>query len=226
MAQNSNTAVQHKVGTPYVWCTPPRPQYHISKAQKTLLRKAYNAGGALVTPHIARANWAKQKPVTKAQAPAPTTVAQLGQSMTNWGSNPLITGPTYKIRAALATQGITLQAAKAQVTNRQLTQQQLASGTWVKLAKFKTLCKQANIPASTIVYASGQDRGYMPTLALPQGTKASSAGTLSHFTCMYVGRTRYVPSSSVTAGLAQLKSLYAQGGIKAVKAQCTVPPGQ
>lgn len=233
MQTKSNTNVRTPLVPVGLYPAAKQANYHISKAQTKKLVAAYNAGGTLATPHIARANWAidpmltlvaHTKPMPNHKAP--TSVQALGQSMAQWGKNPLIKGPTYKIRQPLAQNGVTLQAAKTHVANLQLTQQQLASGQWVKLSVLHLACKAANIPISTMVYAIGQDRAYYPTLALPQGTKASSAGTLSHFTCLYSGRTRYVPSSALTAGLQQLAQLCAQGGSKAVQAQCTVPPGQ
>lgn len=137
-------------------------------------------------------------------APANSTPAPAHVPTNNPPTAPIKLGPTYQIGKHITkhTPDFTLAQAAVIRTGLQLTAAQLASGNWVKVATVHKLCNANNIPISLFVKAFGGDRATLP--AWPCVTGNSSAGTNSHFTIMYYGRTRYLPSSSKTAGLQQL----------------------
>lgn len=129
---------------------------------------------------------------------------------------PIKMGPSRQIAQVLQTKvGVPapaaggLQVAAAQRQVLALTPAMLASGQWVKVSTVGAAFKQAGVPISRLVKYFGGDRGFLPTLALPQGITSSSAGTNSHFTALYYGHTRYLPSSALTLGLAQVQAILA-----------------
>jgi hypothetical protein len=116
-------------------------------------------------------------------------------------------GPTYVIRQELQKKDLchNLDEAHAQRQTLKLSEAELASGDWVKLAAGGPVCKELGIPVTRFVKACGGDRAFLPFLPCPEG-EMSNVGTNSHFTVKYYGRTRYIPKSALTLGMAQLKA--------------------
>lgn len=89
------------------------------------------------------------------------------------------------LRRELQKEGRTLEEAKQVIENNQLTEEEVTSGAWVKLADVSKWCKHEGIQVSRLVRATGGDR-------------AMHAPLHDRYTVRWVGRVRYLPSSAIS----------------------------
>lgn len=123
-------------------------------------------------------------------------------------------GPSGTIRVELVKKQVYeagvpgLEAAAFNRLTRQLSQAEVESGQWVKIADAHRECNELGIPISRLVKAFGGDRegSHSEFLPCPEG-ETSNTGHNSHFFVMRFGRTRYIPASSMVEGLAQLHNM-------------------
>lgn len=87
------------------------------------------------------------------------------------------------LRQQLVKDGYTREDAVQVRSGGQLSDEEIESGEWVKLAVVSALCKENGVPVSRLVKATGGDRAMYPALS-------------EHFQVRWHGRTRYLPNSA------------------------------